>query len=550
MRTSSQLRKTDTCEYNPNTKLNSVSPVIRDAGVQKGVLLRLLRGEPIDNIASELESSYTREGKIWETDAQLTGTLMLQSKRIERLAKWELTSQNRQNKRFLKDLTADGTNPIIVSLRGENIEARPDYIVENRSRVYVCKVKTGRFRPDPTESVSSQEALALGLAGEKLYPDKEVVVQYLYLGDRNDVAERTSLALMDDIPYDTTDTKYNKIMERIFNREMKQEIQTLYENEDHTCKPEDCAACSMNNICNYTEAPIPAPASDSVRPLGDIRLSHDQEAAYDHGTARVNAGPGSGKTLVTSLHFERLIEKGYDPKKFCLLTFTNAGAGEMTARTIAYAAEKSHPVDPDNLTSTTFNAFCQMIIDDNYEQLGFTRKPRVIDDASKRGLINRILDQFPRMTNWTYTGSAATERVFRKDSSSIAYIRASREFEEIKKEGYTKDNYPPIWDKTYSPDEIRILFMMYDEFNHQLKKKNYLEFDDQIKYIEQLSEANPDLFEQLGYEHIVVDEFQDTDYPQIKLLQKLRDTTCFKSLMCVGDDCFPPHVTGIHGKLQ
>ena len=123
-----------------------------------------------------------------------------------------------------------------------------------------------------------------------------------------------------------------------------------------------------------------------------------------------------------------------------------------------------------------------------------------------------------------------------KENSKIAYIRASVEFEAIKREGYTRQTYPPEWNAIYKPEDLDSLFMMYAEYNKQLRRKNYLEFDDQIKYVEKLHELNPHLFEELGYEHIVVDEFQDTDLPQIKLLQKMCDTTCFKSLMCVGDD--------------
>ncbi len=538
MRTSSQLRKVNQCEFNPNSSLTTVSPTVRDAGIQRRIALRALMGEPIQDLKLELEREYAKENKVWESGAQLSGALALQAGRLGRFLNWEIQSPERQNKKFLADLKAENGGPLVVKINGEDIEARPDYVVETDDEVIVCKIKTGRYNPNLSENVYTQEALALGLAGEKIADGKKVSLQYLYLGDSTEKDEKTSLTPAFGIPYDSDEKKYRHIIYTPFNDDLKEHIAEDFENTDHTCSPEDCAMCSYRNMCKFEEAPIPAPASDSVRPLGDVRLSQAQKDVIDFesGTARVNAGPGSGKTLVTSLHFASLAEKGYDPKKFCLLTFTNAGAGEMTARTIAYAAEKGHPIDPETLTSTTFNAFCQRIIEERYEQLGFTKKPHVIDESNKRAIINRMFDQFPRISFWKYTGSAATEKVYNKSSSSVAYVRAAMEFDEIKREGYTRQNYPSVWDRKYTPRDLDVLFMMYSEFNRQLLLHNYLEFDDQLKYVNKLYEMNPNLFEELGYEHIVVDEFQDTDKPQIELLLKMRDTTCFKSLMCVGDD--------------
>ena len=538
MRTSSQLRKTNNCEFNPNSALTSVSGVVRDAGVQKKIIKRILMGEPISNIALELEKQYGKENKVWESSLQIAQIVGLQAARIKRFTDWENSAPDRQNKKFLADLKEE-YGPLVVNINGEDIEARPDYIIEKDDEVIVCKVKTGRFSDVLENSVKTQEALALGLAGEKIANGREVTLQYLYLGDATEQTERMSLNPAFGIEYDSEEKKYRHIIDAPFTERLKEEIAVLHENErEEGCTKADCEVCAMNNICNYKEPPLAMPEEEIAGRVGGVNPSHDQEAVidFDRGVARVNAGPGAGKTFVTSHHFERLIEKGYDPKKFCLLTFTKAGAGEMTGRTMKVAAEKGYPLDPDNLTSTTFNAFCQMIINEYYERLGFTKKPRVVDDSTKRGIINRIFDQFPKISSWKYTNSVQPEKV-RKDASTIAFIRASQEFEEIKKEGYTRTSYPSAWSRWYTASDINVLFMMYDEYNRQLKAKNLLEFDDHIKYIEQLYEQDNTIFEQLGYEHIVVDEFQDTDLPQIKLLQKMVDTTCFKSLMCVGDDC-------------
>lgn len=543
MRTSSQLRRTDACEFNPNAKVSTSSEVLKIAKIQKSIIKRALLGEPITDFAAELSAEYDAADHVWENEEQRTSTITLQALRIERFVQWELNKAGRENKQFREDL--NNGEPIVVDFFGEEVEAVPDYIVETENDLIVCKVKTGRFTN--SSILTTPEAYCLGKAGEQLANGKNVYVQYLYLGDSSSKYERTALTKGPDgqyvEEYDSPDKNYNKIAESKFDDKMKRYCEEEYqsEKENHTaCSPEECASCSMNNICHFEEPPISAPATEVVRPIGEVRLSNDQRNVvdYERGTARVNAGPGSGKTLVVALRVAKLVEKGYDPEKICLLTFTNAGAGEMTARATAYSAAAGVPVDPDRFTSTTFNAFCQQIIDANYEQLGYTRKPRIVPDEVKRGIINRLLDQFPKMSCWTY--SSAAQKIYNKSQTKVAAVAAAREFEAIKKEGYTRNNYPAEWnqhyDKGYTPEQLDILFMMYDEFNQQLKEKDMMEFDDQIIGVNKLYEMNPSLFEEMGYEHIIVDEFQDTDLPEIEMLQKMCETTGFKSLMCVGDD--------------
>ncbi len=544
MRTSSQLRRSDSCEFNPRAKISQHNNVINQAVVQKRLIKRMLMGEPVTDIKAELANDLEARGHIWENLNQKESWLALTAARIDRFVNYEMNNPGRSNRRFPEEI--NGGLPIVVDYKGESIETKPDYVVEDEDNIFVCKVKTGRAVPGKT-ALLTPECYCFGLYGEQLNQiqgtDKGVVIQYLYLGDSSATYEKYSLEKNDEgnftIPYDSTNSRYNKITEAYFDDKLKDAIdaKVAQEKESHSgCTPEDCAGCSMNNVCHYEEPPIPAPASEAVRPVSDVHLSNDQRNVvnYDRGISRVNAGPGSGKTLVVSLRVAELVKNGADPDKICLLTFTNAGAGEMTARATAYCAAAGHAVDPDRFTSTTFNAFCQDIINQNYERLGFRRQPRVVPDETKRAIINRVLDQFPKISCWSY--SSAAQRIYNRKSSKIAFVRATDDFALIKKEGYTREYFPEEWKRDYTSNDLDYLFMMYDEYNSQLKERDMLEFDDQIIFVNKLLEMNPHLFEELGYEHIIVDEFQDTDLPQIQLLQKMIDIPQFKSLMCVGDD--------------
>lgn len=544
MRTSSQLRRSDECEFNPRAKISQHNSVINLASAQKRMIKRILMGEPVENIRAELANDLDSRGHIWENLNQKEAWLSLATKRVERFIDFELNSPARANRRFPEEI--NNGLPIVVDYKGEPIETKPDYVVETEDSICICKVKTGRAVPG-RGPVLTPEAYCFGLYGEQLNQiqgsSKNIVIEYLYLGDPAAAVERETFAKGADgkylIPYDTDNARFNKITEAYFDDELKEDINKAIEKDKEThasCTPEDCAGCSMNNVCHYEEPPIPAPASEAVRPVSDVHLSNDQRnvVTYDRGISRVNAGPGSGKTLVVSLRVAELVKNGADPEKICLLTFTNAGAGEMTARATSYCAAAGHAVDPDKFTSTTFNAFCQDIINQNYAALGFNRQPRVVPDETKRAIINRVLDQFPKISAWSY--SSAATRIYNRKASKIAFIRATDDFALIKKEGYTRENYPEEWNRLYSATDLDYLFMMCDEYNQQLKDRDMLEFDDQIILVNRLLEMNPHLFEELGFEHIIVDEFQDTDLPQIQLLQKMVDVPQFKSLMCVGDD--------------
>ena len=548
MRKSNQLKLQDTCKMNPNANTTITNDNITTAVVQKKIIHRALMGEPIDNYRDELASDFDANDKKWDNLTYRDNTLNSMAQRIERFVDYENNTEWRRNKKFRSEL--NGGEPIVVDYFGEQIEVLPDYIIEHEDEIFDCKVKTGRPDVSNSKDIMTQESYALGLAGEQLYPGKKVYLQYLYLGDPSASTEKDSLRKLTDteyiIHYDDTSKKYNKIHEAIFDSKLKEQLvaqhNELEEKSKEGCSPEKCAGCSNYNICNYEEPPIAKPVEDVIhRDWEQIeqRLSFDQRSVinFENGISRVNAGPGSGKTLVTSLRVSNLIEKGYDPNKICLLTFTKAGAGEMTARSVDYSAFKGLPLDPDTFTSTTFNAFCQEIINNNYEELGYSRKPRVIPDEVKRGIINRIIDQFPHITGWNYGANAST-KIWNYSTTKTAFAAAERDFALIKKEKYTRDTFDQRYANAheYTSADLDILFLMYEEYQRQLKDRALLEYDDQLGEVERLLKIHPTLFEEMGFEHIIVDEFQDTDFPQIELLQKMIDTTKFKSLMCVGDD--------------
>lgn len=517
MRDSNQLTKVENCEHFPHVNVTQTLDHITRSAAQKEVLLRILRGEPIDNITGEIDSILTSKKCFWENSAQKSQNLYLFDKRIRRFLQWE----NR-------DLDFPDGKDCIVDFFGEEVRVRPDYFVHDGDTTRVVKIKTSRVPSKVEEDIQSYEAYVMGLLGKKLFPDQHIVVDFCHLGDKDSKTERLAMAK----PYDEVDKIsrmfFDETAEEFFAQKHAQDVEN-----GGGCTEADCAGCAMNNICHFEEPPISTDVMKEVRPISEIRLTHSQQQVidYEQGIARINAGAGAGKTLVVAMRIVELLKKGYEPEDICLLTFTNAGAEEMTARVTQYCAGNGITVDAGSLTSTTFNAFCQNLLKVYYSELGYTKAPGVLPEETRSGMINRILDKYPRIEEWNYT---ATSNTGYNSYTQNALNACKQIFAEIKKEGYTLENHP--YEGRYGQVSISMIFEMYKEFNAELKHRNLVEYDDQIIQTFELLRIHPSLFEEIGYKHIIVDEFQDTDLPQINLLNQIIDTTSFKSFMAVGDD--------------
>lgn len=526
MRTSSQLTNSEQCGQNPKANITQTTDNIIRASAQKEVILRVLKGEPILDIRGELDNILISKNCLWENTEQKNVNLALYNARIQRFLAYENWRRGTGNYTYIYPDNIDS----VVDFFGEPIQVEADYFVLNdeNNEVIVTKIKTSRFTSEDAD-IESNEAYALGLLGEKLFPEKTIKVQFPHLADKDNKIERQQITKF------YTDTK--KISTLLFDDKAKAFFQAKYEAEQEskndTTNHSDCVNCAMYNVCYFEEPPISIDIVKEVKPISEIRLTAAQREVvnYEEGVARINAGAGAGKTLVVAMRVVELLRKGYQPEDICLLTFTNTGADEMTARIVQYCAGYGLLIDPARLTSTTFNAFCQNLVTTHYEELGYLRPPRVIPDETRSGIINRLLDQFPHIPEWNYAGNSSGQ--YAKYGLS-ALNMAKMLFAEIKKEGYTRLDNPYL--QKYQEVSLDLLFQMYEEYNNQLFSRGLLEYDDQILKTFELLRIHPTLFDEIGFKHIIVDEFQDTDLPQINLLNEIIDTASFKSFMAVGDD--------------
>ena len=222
------------------------------------------------------------------------------------------------------------------------------------------------------------------------------------------------------------------------------------------------------------------------------------------GPVLILAGAGSGKTTTIISRLAYLIEAvGIPPANTLTLTFTNKAAKEMKERSLAMM-EKNGAYPP---LLCTFHKFGLLFLKFNIHRLGRQNNFVVIDTDDKKRIIKKINSELP-------TPLIASE-ISRYKNSLLSPDDAYKQAELF--------NYKQIAE-------------VYREYEAYLAENNLVDFDDLIALTYKLLDENPELAEQTSqkYQYIMIDEYQDTNELQLKLIQKL--CSAHNNICVVGDD--------------
>jgi len=240
-------------------------------------------------------------------------------------------------------------------------------------------------------------------------------------------------------------------------------------------------------------------------------LNSKQKEAVEtlEGPLLILAGPGSGKTRVLTHRLAYLIKNNIPPQNILAVTFTNKAADEMKQRVKKLLG--SRMITP---FIGTFHAFCLRILRKEINKLNYKKNFVIYDEEDQLRTIKQVMEKL----------NINKEQFQPK---KVATIISSLKSEVIDSGTYQKQAQE-FFEKTISE--------IYKTYQKTLKKNNALDFDDLIMLTVQLFEKFPEILEkyQKKFKYILVDEYQDTDPVQYRLIKLL--SSKYKNLCVVGDD--------------
>lgn len=289
------------------------------------------------------------------------------------------------------------------------------------------------------------------------------------------------------------------------------------------------------------------------------RFNVEQKAGVDHieGSAIMVAGPGTGKTEVMAGRIASMVwsEAQIPAETILAMTYTEAGVKALRERLVRFLG-----VDAYRVHIHTFHSFCDKIIRSNPFQFRMLNA-EPITDLEKEVMVRGILDDTPDdhpLRRWSGSVYYETTRLIKLFSMiKSEHMSPSKMIRDI--EGYVeelKDNEEfqykrnCKWGKKGQPNNNKIAdetermtrlisgIKLFDEFQERMIASERYDFDDMIlRVIEEFDKSMDFLMRyQERYQYVMVDEFQDTNGAQLKLLRQLMSFWEVPNLFVVGDD--------------
>ena len=228
------------------------------------------------------------------------------------------------------------------------------------------------------------------------------------------------------------------------------------------------------------------------------------------GAVMVIAGAGSGKTRVLTNRIAYLIaEKNVLESNILAITFTNKAAKEMKERIYSLVGETSKYI-----WINTFHSMCVRILRQHIDLLGYNKNFTILDTSEQKTIIKNIVKEL-NLSEDSYQPNNILKIISNSKNSMISVneMKAQARF------GFMKN-----------------VAEIYEYYQKYLKKNSVLDFDDLMLKTIVLFEKHPEVLAiyQNKFEYIHVDEYQDTNVIQYKLIKMLSEV--HKNICVVGDD--------------
>ena len=247
----------------------------------------------------------------------------------------------------------------------------------------------------------------------------------------------------------------------------------------------------------------------SLNYMANLNAEQKLAVTTTDGPVLVLSGAGTGKTRVLTSRVAHILYNGLArPWEILALTFTNKAANEMRFRVAEYE-EISHLCR--DLWMGTFHSMCLRILRSNYEAANLRRDFLIYGEDDQKAVLKRVI-----------TGLGLDTKEFNPsdwvDTISNIKDKGDTDFEKM----------------NLSPNTKKIL----NAYDEELARSGAIDFGDIILYVLKLFEKNADVLHkyQNQFKYIMVDEFQDTNAAQMRLLKMLTKDKQEPNICCVGDD--------------
>ncbi len=272
------------------------------------------------------------------------------------------------------------------------------------------------------------------------------------------------------------------------------------------------------NICLAVAQPTPDERQDNMNSFINLNSEQQRAVLHDKGPLLILAGAGSGKTRVLTNRMAYLMEeKGVNPIHLLAITFTNKAAREMRERVdslVGYGSEY--------ITVSTFHSLCVRILRRFIDRIGYSQSFTIYDTDDQKTLMHEVCKYLEIDTK-----NVKERTLLHAISSAKDELISPEEYDTRARGDYNKQRYANV----------------YREYQKRLKTNNALDFDDIICKTVELFTSDLSVLEyyQNRYKYIMVDEYQDTNTAQFRLISLLASTRneageTEHNLCVVGDD--------------
>src|SRR6266540_135584 len=243
--------------------------------------------------------------------------------------------------------------------------------------------------------------------------------------------------------------------------------------------------------------------------LADLNPAQREAVLATEGPLLVIAGAGSGKTRVLTYRVAHLINAvGVKPNEILAITFTNKAAGEMRERLERMLGNRARAI-----WILTFHAACGRILRREAQRLGYRSNFTIYDQADQHRLVKQCLEELERDPK-RFTPRGIHSVISRAKNELVGPV----EF---------KERVASFYDQTVAE--------AYELYQRRLFASNAVDFDDLLYLTVDVLERFPEARErwQKAFRYVLVDEYQDTNHAQYKLLQLLAGE--HRNVCAVGD---------------